>query len=50
MGCGGGRDSANMHLGNRAGFDTLNFFGWSGSASVDYPSKEYVEWIQWSML
>ena len=26
MGGGGGRDSANMHLGNRAGFDTLIFF------------------------
>ena len=31
-GGGGGRDSANMHLGNRAGFDTLNFFGWTALA------------------
>ena len=31
---GGGPTIASMHMGNRAGFDTLNFFGWSGSASV----------------
>ena len=22
---------SSMHMGNRAGFDTLTFFGWSGS-------------------
>ena len=31
---GGGPTVASMHMGNRAGFDTLIFFGWSGSASV----------------
>ena len=31
---GGGPTVASMHMGNRSGFDTLIFFGWSGSASV----------------
>ena len=32
--CRGGPTVASMHMGNRAGFDTLIFFGWSGSSSV----------------
>jgi hypothetical protein len=31
----GGQDSANMHLGKQEGLDTLIFFGWSVSTSVE---------------